>query len=83
MWWQRKPDPRDALISVLKDERDVLRSRHDKDLERIDRLMEALARRANVELIMPSPPIPVVERIHVPNPWKDPNQVTGNFKEKQ
>ena len=45
--------------------------------------MEALARKANIDLIMPLPaPVPV-ERVVVPNPWKDPNFVTDKFKEMQ
>lgn len=82
MFWQSKREQlTDNLISVLKDEIDVLRRRHVHDCERVDRLMEALARKANVDLIMPLPPPVPVERISVPNPWKDPNQVTSNFKE--
>lgn len=82
MFWQSKRDQlTDNLISVLKDEIDVLRRRHAHDCERVDRLMEALARKANVDLIMPLPPPVPVERISVPNPWKDPNQVTSNFPE--
>ena len=88
MWWQRKPavDPNEVLIKVLKEEIAVLRLQHDTDLQRMDRLMEALARRANVDLVMPMPPIPQVETapIRIPNPWKDPNLVTDNFpKEKR
>ena len=77
MWWQSKRDKlTDDLISVLKMEIDVLRKRHNTDCERVDRLMEALARKANVDLVMPLPPPVLTERIAVPNPWKDPNQVT-------
>ena len=89
MWWHKQSDLKDDLISVLKDERDVLRRRHEKDCERIDRLMEALARKANIDLVMPMPVIPPTERTYTPNPWKDPSLVTGNFnspatsKEKQ
>jgi hypothetical protein len=80
-WLKRGPDAKDTLIESLRDEIVYLRNRHDTDAQRVDRLMEALARKANVDLIMPLPPPPPIERISVPNPWKDPNQVT-NFKEK-
>lgn len=77
MWWRRQQvDPNAALVQVLKDEIAVLRLQHDTDLQRMDRLMEALARRANVDLVMPVPIPPVIERTSIPNPWKDPNQVT-------
>lgn len=79
-WWKRQLiDPRDALISVLKDEIQVLRLRHDTDCQRLDRLMEALARRANIDLVMPMPAPPPIERTSLPNPWKDPNLVTDRF----
>lgn len=82
MWWRSQSGKlRDDLISVLKDEIQVLRLRHQHDLERCDRLMEALARKANVDLIMPLPPAPPIERVSVPNHWKDPNLVTASFKE--
>lgn len=84
MWWHRqvKPDPNAALVAVLKDEIIVLRLQHDTDLQRMDRLMEALARRANVDLVMPMPvAVPTSVPIPLPNPWKDHNQVTTNFKE--
>lgn len=82
MFWQSKREALQLdLISVLKDEVQVLRKRHNTDCERIDRLMEALARKASIDLIMPLPPPVPVERVVMPNPWKDPNQVTSNFKE--
>lgn len=82
MWWKSQ-HLRDDLISVLKDEIAVLRHRHQTDCERVDRLMEALARRANIDLVMPMPSPPPIERISVPNPWKDPNPVSTTFKETQ
>lgn len=83
MWWRRQTvNPNEALIQVLKEEIAVLRLQHDTDLQRMDRLMEALARRANVDLVMPMPtPVAVSVPIPLPNPWKDPNHVTSNFKE--
>ena len=83
MWWRRKPDPRDALVTVLKDEITVLRLRHDTDTQRMDRLMEAMARRAGIDLVLPQPTPVAIPQVYVPNPWKDANLVTGNFKEKQ
>lgn len=85
MWWRKQPDAKDTLIESLRGEIVYLRHQHDTDCQRIDRLTEALARRANVDLIMPMPDAPPIERVHVPNPWKDPNQVTSNFasQEKQ
>lgn len=81
MWFRRQPkvDQNVALVNVLKEEIQVLRLQHDTDLQRMDRLMEALARRANVDLVMPMPPAPVVERTPLPNPWKDPSPVTDKF----
>lgn len=82
VWWQSKREAIElSLIAVLKDEIQVLRKRHNTDCERIDRLMEALARKANIDLVMPLPPPVPVERISVPNPWKDPNPVTDKFPE--
>lgn len=82
MWWTSKLDKaRDELIAVLKLEIQALRQRHDTDRERVDRLMEALARKANVDLIMPMPTPPPVEKVYVANPWKDPNAVTDVFPE--
>ena len=81
MFWQSKREAlQQELIGVLKDEIAVLRRRHDHDCERVDRLMEALARKANVDLVMPLPPPVPVERVSVPNPWKDPNLVTDKFQ---
>jgi len=48
-------------------------------MERIDRLVEALARKANIDIVMPQPPPVPIERTITRNPWKDPNLVTGNF----
>jgi hypothetical protein len=80
MWWNKQLDATRAdLVAVLKLEVAVLRTRHEKDLERVDRLMEALARKANVDLVMPQSPLPQVERTIVSNPWKDPNLVTDKF----
>jgi hypothetical protein len=81
-WLKRGPDAKDTLIESLRGEIAYLRNRHDIDAQRVDRLMEALARKANVDLIMPLPPPQPIERVSVPNPWKDPNQVTTQFKEK-
>ena len=83
MWWRKKhhTDARDALISVLKDEVTVLRQRHQYDSERIDRLMEVLARKSGIDLIMPTPPISVKMEPPLPNPWKDPNPVTDLWPE--
>ena len=82
MWPWRKFDPRDTLIEVLREEVRVLRSMHDKDTQRMDRLMEAMSSRAGFNLVMPPPdPPPPLEKVHVPNPWKDPNQITP-IKEK-
>lgn len=86
LWWNNKRDRElDALkvdlIVVLKDEIAVLRKRHDLDCQRIDRLTEALARRANVDLVMPLPELAPVPQPIVRNPWKDPNQVTSIFPE--
>lgn len=85
MWWQRqsKVDPNVALVSVLKEEIQVLRLQHDTDLQRMDRLMEALARRAGVDLVMPMPLAPPAERVQMPNIWKDPNPVTGIFPQER
>ena len=80
-WWTRRPDAKDALIETLRAEAAYLRHQHDIDGQRIDRLTEALARKANVDLIMPLPEPVITERTYVPNPWKDPNLVTSNFKE--
>jgi hypothetical protein len=82
MFWQsRRERLQIELILILKDEVSVLRKLHDTDCQRIDRLTEALARRGNVDLVMPLPdPIPA-ERIFTPNPWKDPNLVTDRFPE--
>jgi len=83
MFWNKRSDKlRDELISVLKMEVEVLRKRHDMDCQRIDRLTEAIARKANVDLIMPLPEPPPPERVSMPNPWKDPNPVTDFPKEK-
>jgi hypothetical protein len=82
MSWLFKPDPsKDALIIILKDEIAFLRKQHANDIERVDRLMEALSRKANIDLIMPQPVPVVVERTVVSNPWKDPNLVTSYFEE--
>jgi len=82
VFWQSKREALQLeLITVLKDEIAVLRTRHSRDCERVDRLMEALARKAGVDLIMPMPPPVATERVHVPNPWKDPTRVTGDFPE--
>ncbi len=83
-WWHRKPavvDPNVVLIQLLKDEIARLHQQHNVDLQRIDRLMEGLARRANVDLVMPSPDLPPAEKVYVPNPWKDPNRATFEVKE--
>lgn len=65
------------LIDVQKDEIANLRLRLDKSQERVDRLTEALSRKAGVDLIMPAPPLPPQPpTVPLPNPWKDPNQVT-------
>lgn len=89
MWWMVTRARREvviaqaSLIGELKRVNEMLEDRHKLDCERIDRLMEALARRAGVDLIMPAPPLPEPERINLPNPWKDPNVVTDKFpKEK-
>ena len=81
MWWSHKPDPSVALIESLQGEIQYLRTRHEADSQRVDRLMEALARRAGVDLIMPLPKLPPPEKVYVPNPWKNPNAVTSTFKE--
>lgn len=83
MWWKRQPSPdaKDTLIESLRGEIVYLRHQHDYDGQRIDRLTEALARKANVDLIMPLPDPTPIERVSVPNPWKDPNLVTDNFPE--
>lgn len=84
MWWKRQTvDPNAALVTVLKEELAVLRLQHDTDLQRMDRLMEALARRAGVDLVMPMPPAPPVERVQMSNIWKDPNPVTGIFPQER
>ena len=84
LWLTKREDQlRDDLISILKDEIAVLRKRHNTDCERIDRLMEALSRKANIDLVMPQPIPPVMERVNMSNPWKDPNLVTDKFKENQ
>lgn len=79
MWWKPKPDPNAALIESLRGEIQYLRQRHETDSQRVDRLMEALARRTGVDLVMPLPEPPPIEKVYVPNPWKDPNAVTSNF----
>jgi hypothetical protein len=81
MWWSRQPDAKDLLIQSLRGEVEYLRNQHSTDGQRIDRLTEAIARKANVDLIMPLPDPPPVERVTLPNPWKDPNPVTSQFKE--
>jgi len=68
------------LIAIQREEITVLRHLNDSNRERIDRLTEALARKANVDLIMPQPPPPpVVPTKPMPNPWKDPNPITLDF----
>jgi len=81
VWFWRKSELKDELIQSLQGEIAYLRKQHDLDCQRIDRLTEALARRANVDLILPIPDPPPPERVHVPNPWKDPNLVTDRFPE--
>lgn len=80
-FWRSRSDIQRELIDVMKDEIRVLRSLQRQDRERIDRLTEALARKGGVDLVFPvdaPSPEPIV---FTPNPWKDPNQVTLNFKE--
>lgn len=70
----------DELISVLEDEVKILRSINAIERERIDRLTEALARRGDTDLVMPSPPpISVAPAVRPTNPWKDPNPVTATW----
>lgn len=71
---------KDELIVNLKEQIVSLTRQSNLDRERCDRLMEALAAKANVNLIMPAPEIKIpMERTVTPNPWKDPNLVTDNF----
>lgn len=78
--WIHRRDYRDELVSVLRDEVDVYRKLLATERERIDRLTEALARRGDTDLVMPSPPpLPVMPAVRTPNPWKDPNPVTANW----
>lgn len=85
MWWKvtkariEVDEARKQVVAQLQCIVELLNKRHDQDLERIDRLMEALARKAGVDLIMPTLPLPPTEKVHVPNPWKDPNLVTDKF----
>jgi hypothetical protein len=82
MWWRNKTQ--DALVQVLKEEVAALRLRHDTDTQRMDRLMEAMARRAGIDLVMPMPPPPpITEPIRIPNPWKDPDHVTDHFQKEK
>lgn len=84
MWWKRqaKVDPNAALVQLQREQIQYLMLQHDTDQQRMDRLMEALARRAGVDLVMPMPvAVPTSAPIPLPNPWKDHNPVTTNFKE--
>ena len=83
-WWWQNDIVQDSIVSVLKEEVSILHRRHQQDCERIDRLMEALARRAGVDLVMPvTAPIPEPIHIPQPNPWKDPNPVTSAFQKEK
>lgn len=69
------------LIEVQKDEIAHLRHMLDTQHQRVDRLTEALSRKAGVDLIMPPPPLPPQPpTVPLANPWKDPNPVTTIFK---
>ena len=61
-WWQSRTEK--LLREVIASQRDEvlsLRKLNDENRERIDRLTEALARKAGVDLILPQPPSPPLE----------------------
>ena len=78
-WRDRFEEVTLEMISTLKAEIERLHMLRATDMERIDRLVEALARKANIDIVMPQPPPVPIERTITHNPWKDPNLVTGNF----
>lgn len=82
--FKRRRNLQDELISVLRDEVVVLRAINATERERIDRLTEALARRGDTDLVMPSPlPLPVMPAVRPSNPWKDPNPVTATWPQEK
>ena len=80
MWWHSKLDrTRDALIDALKIQNEHLKDMLTHERDRVNRLTEALSRKAGVDLLMPVETPPPLSHPPSPNPWKDPNPVTSVF----
>lgn len=80
MFWRHDLDrTKDAMIQLLQHERKLLQDQLNRERERVDRLTEALARKAGVDLILPMPLPPIEPSVPMHNPWKDPNPVTSVF----
>lgn len=80
-WWTSNTERLlREVIASQHSEIQYLRQQYAQTQERVDRLTEALSRKAGVDLILPlPPPIDPQPAPKFPNPWKDPNPVTINF----
>lgn len=81
MWWRRtKLDiTATALIDSLKIQNQYLRDTLTHERDRVNRLTEALSRKAGVDLLMPIETPSPSPQPPLRNPWKDPNPVTSVF----